>query len=135
MLVSLALSPLVASSPLDDLEIILNNYEEITKSLVDNSNKQEERLNNLELSISLMKPVIDSLELTWTMRQKTLDSLESQTATMQTILTSSQKTIDDLERGLKATENSLKLWKTVANVSIGIGIAGLAVGIISIVIK
>ena len=131
----LALSPLCASSPLQELEEILTNYEAITMSLSNDLSEQQTRLERLETSLGLMSPVIDSLELTWTMRDESIKKLESQVQQMTALSANSQKTIDDLERGLKRTEASLKIWKNVATISIGVGIAGLAVGIINIMIK
>ena len=135
LLASLALSPLCASSPLQELEEILTNYEAITMSLSDNLNDQQARLERLEVSLGLMSPVLDSLELTWTMRDESIKKLENQVQQMTALSTSSQKTIDDLERGLKRTEASLKIWKNVASISIGIGVAGIALGVISIIVK
>lgn len=118
---------LYSASALDEIIPILNSYVQITENLYDRSNVYEKEVSSFKIVTQELNKSLLTLELE-SSTQKTLVNSQMITLTEhETTLTDYSARINNLESGYLSMEKSLKLSKTIGNVSIGIAVGALVV--------
>ena len=131
----LSASPLAqsedTSSPLDELLVILSDYEMITMSLSDRLQDSELGLNQLQTSTNRISTSLSNLEQNYSKLSNILITSEGELSKMEVMLKASNKQIDNLEIGYNSMETKLKLSKILGTVNIVISVSiGVALFIV-----
>ncbi len=110
LLLLLLLSPgsLWAVSPVDQLQQILQNYEQITMGLRNDFESVKKSSISLGSSITVMQSDIQTLQQNWKQHDQRLTKLESLSSQDETTLDSSPRTIDSLQSGYANMESDLR---------------------------
>ena len=118
---------LYSESALDEIIPILNSYVQITESLYDRSNVFEKDLKNFKTTMQEANKSLFTLESNYKEQKSLLDNQTSTLTEHTQTLKGYSKQINDLETGYSNMERSLKVYKVIGNVSIGIAIGSLIV--------
>lgn len=132
ILLLLVLAPswgLYSASALDELTLILSDYERVTESLQIRLDNSETELQSLKISIGQAKMSAKDLENSLTEQSKALGLLSQSLTTVQQTSDSLQKQTENLLSGYKSMERSLKVSKAVNNVLI-VAVLVLAGGVV-----
>jgi len=119
------------SSPLDELLVILSDYEMITMSLSDRLQDSELGLNQLQTSTNRISTSLSNLEQNYSKLNNILITSDGELSKMEVMLKASNKQIDNLEIGYANMETKLKLSKIFGTVNIVISVSiGVALFIV-----
>lgn len=127
LLVLAPLQGLYSVSALDEIIPILNNYVQITENFSDRLNNYEKDSSDFKKVIQEVNKSLFTLESNYKEQTSTLSNLTSISSEHEQTFKDYSKRINNLETGYKSMEKSLKVYKVIGNVSIGIAIGSLIV--------
>lgn len=127
LLVLAPLQGLYSVSALDEIIPILNNYVQITENFSDRLNSYEKDSSDFKTAMQEVNKSLFTLESNYKEQTSTLSNLTSISSEHEQTFKDYSKRINNLETGYKSMEKSLKVYKVIGNVSIGIAIGSLIV--------
>lgn len=118
---------LYSASALDEIIPILNSYVQITESLSVRLDNYEKDSDSFKQAMQKANESLFTLENNYKEQKSLLDNQTSISTVHEQTLKDYSKQIKDLETGYSRMEKSLKIYKVIGNVSIGIAIGSLIV--------